>query len=150
MRLASYWQFLYIEAKPAEEPRHLSSSWIDPTQTRDDIAGFAERHRDRIETWRNQFKQIKRSGKKAVVWGAGARGVTFLNTLGDEAHVESVVDINPRKQGKHVAGTGQQIVSPEFLKDYQPDIVILMNPNYLSEIQAQVTDLGLAPGFLCA
>ncbi|MBW4542134.1 MAG: methyltransferase domain-containing protein [Myxacorys chilensis ATA2-1-KO14] len=144
-------QFLYIEAKPAEEPRHLSSvPWVDPTQTRDDVAGFAERYRDRIETWRNQFKQIKRSGKKAVVWGAGARGVTFLNTLGNEAHVEYVVDINPRKQGKYVAGTGQQIVSPEFLKDYQPDIVILMNPNYLSEIQAQIADLGLAPDFLCA
>lgn len=144
-------QFLYIEAKPAEEPEPLSSvPWIDLGQTKKNVAEFAGRYRDRIEVWQHEFEQIKKSGKKAVVWGAGARGVTFLNTLGDQTAVEYVVDINPRKQGKYVAGTGQKIVPPEFLKDYQPDVVILMNPNYASEIEAQIADLGLEPTFLCA
>ena len=48
------------------------------------------------------------------MWGAGARGVTLLNMLND-SRIEYAVDINPRKQGKYVPGTGQQIVEPTFL-----------------------------------
>jgi trans-aconitate methyltransferase len=144
-------QFLYVEAKPAENPQYPSSlPWIDLTQTRENATAFANRYRDRVEVWQTLCDEINDSNKKAVVWGAGARGVTFLNTLGEKAHVEFIVDINPRKQGKYIAGAGQQIVSPEFLKDYQPDTVILMNSNYLSEIKNQVAELGLTPEFLCA
>ena len=52
------------------------------------------------------------------------------------------MDINPRKQGMYVAGTGQQIVPPEFLKYYQPDVVIVMNPIYESEIRQIIEGLG--------
>ena len=34
-----------------------------------------------------------------------------------------------------MARTGQEIVPPEFLSDYRPDLVIAMNPIYLDEIQ---------------
>jgi len=33
-----------------------------------------------------------------------------------------VVDINPFREGKYMAGTGQEIVSPAFLKRYKPDL----------------------------
>jgi len=42
--------------------------------------------------------------------------------------------VNPRKQGKFVAGSGQQIVAPDLLRDYQPDVVLVMNALYLNEI----------------
>jgi hypothetical protein len=37
------------------------------------------------------------------------------------AHYEAlliVVDLNSRKQGKFIAGTGQQVIVPDFLKEY--------------------------------
>jgi hypothetical protein len=69
-----------------------------------------------------------------VVWGAGSKGVTFLNIFRDLQAVTLVVDVNPRKQGKFVAGSGQQIVAPDLLRDYQPDVVLVMNALYLNEI----------------
>lgn len=74
--------------------------------------------------------------------------MTFLNTLKTQDQIEYVVDINPRKRGRYVPGTGQQIVPPEFLRDYQPDVVIVMNPIYKSEIQQLIKSLGLTAKFL--
>ena len=38
--------------------------------------------------------------------------------------LEFVVDINPHKHGQFLAGSGHEIVSPEFLREYKPDSVI--------------------------
>ena len=56
---------------------------------------------------------------------------------------EYVVDINPYKHGKYLAGTGQRIVAPEFLREYQPHVVIAMNPIYGAEIQRDLDRLGV-------
>ncbi len=45
------------------------------------------------------------------------------------------MDLNPNKQGNYIAGTGQKFVSPEFLSEFNPDSVIVMNPIYAKEIQ---------------
>ena len=42
-----------------------------------------------------------------------------------------------------MAGTGHEIVAPEFLREYQPDLVVAMNPIYLDEIQADLDELGV-------
>ena len=58
---------------------------------------------------------LKTSGSFAV-WGAGAKGSTFLNLLDTERKaVKYVIDINPAKQNKFIAGTGHPIYSPEIL-----------------------------------
>jgi hypothetical protein len=61
-----------------------------------------------------------------------------------------VVDINPRKHGHFVTGTGQQIVPPEFLQEYQPDVVIVMNPIYKDEIKKTLGQFGLSAELLFA
>jgi hypothetical protein len=45
-------------------------------------------------------------------------------------------------------GTGQRIVPPQFLADYKPDYVILMNPIYRREVQADLDKMGLAATLL--
>jgi hypothetical protein len=82
-----------------------------------------------------------------VVWGAGSKGVMFLNHVQNRNGVEYVVDINPQKQGMFVAGTGQQIVSPQFLQLYRPDVIVVMNVIYQKEIQEVTAGLGLFPDF---
>ena len=94
-----------------------------------------------VNLWRTRLERIKAKGQVAVVWGTGSKAVTFLNTM--QAHIEYAVDINPQKQGKYVAGTGQKIVSPQYLRSYKPDIIIVMNPIYIREIRALSRKLGL-------
>ena len=79
-----------------------------------------------------------------MVWGGGAKAVSFLNLLELGEAIEYVVDINPGKQGSYLAGTGQRIVPPEFLREHRPDEVIVMNPVYLVEIERQLGELGVS------
>jgi hypothetical protein len=70
----------------------------------------------------------------------------FLNELQMRPEsIEYVVDINPRKQRRFIPGTGQEIVAPEALREYKPDTVFVMNPNYVGEVQGQLNELGLRP-----
>jgi SAM-dependent methyltransferase len=85
-------------------------------------------------------------GKDPVVWGSGSKGVGFLTTLGSSADIGRVVDVNPHKHGKFMAGTGQEIVSPESLRDAPPARVIVMNPIYVEEIRGMLLGMGLEPG----
>jgi SAM-dependent methyltransferase len=72
-----------------------------------------------------------------VIWGAGAKGVTFLNRLSiDHKKCQYVIDINPNKQNKFIPITGQKIVSPEILKKEKVDNIIIMNPVYEKEVKA--------------
>ena len=93
---------------------------------------------------------MRRSGQHAVVWGAGAKGTIFINTLREHHQIQYVVDINPHKQGSYISGTGQKIVAPEALREYRPDFIILMNPIYRDEVERIVAALGLAPRLLSA
>ena len=71
-----------------------------------------------------------------VVWGAGAKGATFVNiTDAGREHIRCVVDVNPNKAGNFIAGSGHQIVSPDDLPN-QPLEILVMNENYLEEIRA--------------
>ena len=82
---------------------------------------------------------------QVVIWGAGSKGVTFLNLVRADDAVEYAVDVNPYKQDKFVAGTGQEIGAPAFLRQYRPDYVILMNDVYKAEIGQTLKSLGIRP-----
>jgi SAM-dependent methyltransferase len=106
------------------------------------VRKFAESYRRKLNEWQFRLRKLHSEGRKVVVWGAGAKATTFLNLLQPTA-IDYVVDVNPRKQGNYVIGTGQRIVAPEFLREVVADEIICMNPNYLNEIAFQVYALGL-------
>jgi SAM-dependent methyltransferase len=142
-------QFLCIEALPGEnstDSPHSSTDDLGEMTAR--VVAFADEYRNKVETWERHIKQMTQLGQRAVVWGGGSKGVTFLNMLKIQAQIKYVIDINPRKQGMYVAGTGQQIMAPEFVQDYQPEVVIVMNPIYESEIRQLVKHLDLTPEFM--
>ena len=56
-----------------------------------------------------------------------------------------MVDINPHKWGRFLAGTGHEIVSPDSLRDTRPDVIVVMNPIYLDEIRTDLATRGLTP-----
>jgi len=141
-------QFLCIEARPT--PRGVGFKPSTSENVADlvrDAEGFGARFEQKLGEWKQQLRGFAERGDRTVVWGSGSKGVTFLNMARDVAAIEYVVDINPRKQGMYVAGTGQPIVAPEFLGGYEPDRVIVMNPIYLKEIQATAHEYGIKPVF---
>jgi len=144
-------QYLTIEAGPATAVDSIGGP--DPAALQVILAGaqrFAEKHREKVSTWRNQLNKLRQNQHKAVIWGAGSKGITFLNTFDAQDVIEYVVDINPRKEGKFVSGGGQTIVPPDFLQHYQPEVVIIMNPNYKEEIQGRLKDLGVKTSVIAA
>ncbi len=96
---------------------------------------------------RLKLDEIKKNRQRCVVWGAGSKAVTFLNIFKDSA-IEYVVDINPHLQWSYIAGTGQEIVSPEFLSTYRPDFVIVLNSIYSKEIATIIKKIGIATQFI--
>ncbi len=80
-----------------------------------------------------------------VLWGSGSKAVSFLTTLGITDELQYVVDINPHRQGMFMPGTGHAIVSPDFLAEYKPDRVIIMNPIYREEITKMLKERGVEP-----
>ena len=98
---------------------------------------------EKVEAWKERLESYKKEGKRVSVWGAGSKGVTFLNALKVGEEIGNIVDLNVNKQGKFVPGTGHQVVSPDHLKQYQPDIVIVMNPIYTDEIAQSLKDMGV-------
>ena len=136
-------QYLCIEAKPSFQKKIFQTTPDqNSTETVDGhVNGFADRYRQQISKWRKVIAGLRRSGTKTVVWGAGSKGVTFLNVLKAVSGIDYVVDINPHKHGYYVPGTGQNIVPPEFLQKYHPDKIIVMNPVYFDEIRKMYINL---------
>jgi 2-polyprenyl-3-methyl-5-hydroxy-6-metoxy-1,4-benzoquinol methylase len=95
---------------------------------------------DTIVKWTNFLD----SHQNIAIWGAGAKGSTFLNLLDSKRQkVACVVDINPVKQGKYIAKTGHPIVSPNALERQNIENILVMNENYLSEIQVLTKELNI-------
>jgi hypothetical protein len=135
-------QYLCIEAKPSLQKKifQTTSDQISTETVESHVNGFADRYRQQISKWREVIAELRRSGTKTVVWGAGSKGVTFLNVLKVESGIESVVDVNPHKHGHYVPGTGQQVVSPDDLSGIGPEVIITMNPLYADEIEKMIDD----------
>ncbi|HMF72711.1 MAG TPA: class I SAM-dependent methyltransferase [Flavitalea sp.] len=91
---------------------------------------------------RDAHASLVKTSKSKAIWGAGAKGSTFLNIMDPERiFFEYVIDINPAKQSKFIGGTGHPIFSSDALRTRPVNEIFVMNENYLSEIQSIVGDL---------
>ena len=108
-------------------------------------ASFTDRVQATVDALGRKVAETAARGGKTVIWGGGSKAVSFLSALGQEHNIEFVVDINPYRQGTFLAGGGQQIVSPDFLPGYGPDLVILMNSIYRDEVKDSLNERGLSP-----
>ena len=79
------------------------------------------------------------------MWGAGTQGAMFLNTDAGAEAIQTVVDLSPRKPGRFVPVSAQQVISPDGLKSAGVDVVLVMNPVYESEIREMLGAMGLDP-----
>jgi hypothetical protein len=134
-------QFLYIEAdlNRGEVAQGTErNSGVGASR-----AGFARMLDHAVAGWADYISRAQSLNKRIAFWGAGAKGVTFLNLVPGASAIDAVVDINPRKQSSFVPGTGQTVLPPQSLLDVNPDFVITTNPIYTDEIANRMKELGI-------
>ena len=103
---------------------------------------FGRAARARLVEAREELVAYASAGP-VVLWGAGSKGATYLNLVGDAAPIAGVVDINPRKCGWGVPGTTLTISEPPALTEIAPRTVLVANPIYIDEISSKLAGIGV-------
>jgi len=134
-------QYLWIEARVngrGTDPPAPARCEVLPAEA---VAAFGRAFEHRRRRWRRRLAH--RGHEHVAVWGAGAKGVMFLNLVDPDGRIPTVVDVNPHKQGRHVPATGQVIMAPGDLGARPPAEVIVMNPVFEDEIRATLVSHGI-------
>ena len=139
-------QYLYIEAKPGFNYSPALSSETGKIESL--VRDFDNAYRDKIKRWRHYL--ATRDPGKIVVWGAGAKGVTFVNVVPGADRIGALVDVNPHKHGRFAPRTDTPVLSPEALRGQPIESIIIMNPLYHDEIAGAVAALGLTSEIIVA
>lgn len=136
-------QFLYIDADSSGQSdiSHLGKT-TGMNRLNQLVTGFRDEFDSTVKRWTDEVRRLAADGKRVVTWGAGSKGVTFLNLV-DSSSIEHIVDINPGKHGRFVPGSGQSVVGPDALVEYQPDLVLLMNGAYEKEVKELISNLNV-------
>lgn len=92
--------------------------------------------------WQEHLSKAAAQGRRTAIWGAGSKGTTFLNNLSEGNVILYAVDVNARKLGRFIPGTGHEIVAPDALGDAQLDEIVVMNPIYRDEIASMAKAVG--------
>ena len=124
-------QYIYLIADLADVKENVEKR---------EFVKYDLKFKDKLKT----YDEILRNSASIAIWGAGAKGSTFVNLLDkDCSRVKYVVDINPKKQGQFTGGTGHPIYSPEILNTDPVSEMIIMNTNYAGEIEAILKPLNI-------
>ncbi|MFW6295623.1 MAG: class I SAM-dependent methyltransferase [Halothece sp.] len=137
-------QYLLIEAKRTAIPSQIFHPLEETgTEISKQIQEFIPKVQDKLNFWKEHLEKAKADNKRLVVWGSGSKCVAFLTTLDTKDKIDYIVDINPHRHGKFIPGIGKKILSPDSLKEFQPDEIIVMNAIYSNEIQKMLDEMGV-------
>jgi SAM-dependent methyltransferase len=123
-------QYLWLEASYQGQGQ---SATANPTNI-PTLAQEFQQHSEQLQSdWQKQLQLLRQDGNVAL-WGAGAKGVTLANLVDPQQQlIDSIIDLNPNKQGKYTPGTGHPIINYQQIKERGLAHAILMNPNYYDE-----------------
>lgn len=142
-------QFLGLEiAANTDTPDEPPLRGMGLRREREILATFGSRHGSFVADWRARLAVI--GFERCALWGAGAKGVAFLNAIDPDARLGGVIDLNPWKWNRHLPVTGHRIMEPAAIADAGVDLVITTNPAYRDEIARALTDLNVGAEVLSA
>ena len=123
-------QYLYVLADLASLRTPAAEQSDDIEMPKDFLAGV------------DRSVAFVRSGRecRTAIWGGASKGVIFsLYMQRAGLTIDEVIDINPAKQKRYLAGSGLKVSAPEDAlgRLSSADNLFVMNSNYLSEIIAQ-------------
>lgn len=89
----------------------------------------------------NFLRDMRKQKKQIAIWGAGQKGVDFLNYFDPkQQEIKYVIDQDEKKWGKRTE-TGHEIVSLEQIKN-MIDVILIMNKNYSQGIYQEIQKTG--------
>lgn len=132
-------QFLSVEARAGAPVQRFAD---DVSAHLEVVASFAERWQRTVARWRGDVEALRASGELVALWGAGSKGVNFLNAV-DTAGDMPVIDLNPRKAGHYLPGSGHRVQAPADLSGRIVSKVLVTNPVYATEIARHLDKLGV-------
>jgi hypothetical protein len=137
-------QYLSVEARPSSSLAVAAP--LAAEESRESVAAlvesFPQRFSQKSAEWQERVRSRAAAGPVAL-WGSGSKAVAFMHATGTGDLIEHVVDVNPYRQGRFVACTGQRILAPEELVAIAPGTVVVMNRVYVPEISASLERLGV-------
>jgi len=96
---------------------------------------FAEKVRETKAQLLEFLIDAKRRGKRIAGYGAPGKCVTLLNYCGIRTDfIDYLVDRNPYKQGKYLAGVRIPIHAPERIRETKPDYLLILPWNISDEV----------------
>jgi hypothetical protein len=135
-------QYLLCEAVPAgHAPRPVPDGADEPVA--ESVVGFLRSVGATLARVTECFDEARRSGRRVVAWGAGSKAVALLSAVPAAEIIQQVVDVDPRKHGRYLPGSGCAVIAPTELVELQPDLVMVMNPMYEGEITSQLRQMGV-------
>jgi SAM-dependent methyltransferase len=139
-------QYLSVEARLS--PTLSGESFSDSGATERLVRNFNSAYRSKIDHWQKYL--ATRDLQTSVVWGAGSKGLTFINVVPSAYHIGALVDVNPHKRGRFAPRTGTPVLSPEALRGRPIGLIIISNSHYHDEISLEAMRLGLTPEIVAA
>ena len=132
-------QFLLLEATPVEAEASYLSLETDTVKVA--AHAFAVAANNELGKWRDRLSALK---GRAVIWGAGSKGITFANILAEVGQpLAALVDLNPRKIGLFAPRVALPVVAPDELRQIRPNLVLISNALYQAEIATRVKRMDL-------
>jgi len=122
-------QYLYVVADLA--------TLAPPRRPRDDVFSLPPGFLSAIDESRERLRAGASTAR--AIWGGASKGVIFALLMERAGvRIDTVIDINPAKQGRYLAATGLRVQSPDEAMAHLPAgaDVFVMNSNYRSEIEA--------------
>ena len=101
-----------------------------------------------ISYWRTELRARVAAAETVWLWGAGSKGITFLDEIDRDGAIRRVVDVNAVKSDHYVPGTGQRVDLPRDLEDEPVDTVIAANPIYREEVRNMLASVWKTPSIL--
>jgi hypothetical protein len=134
-------QYQWISCKIAH--KRIAIPLIPQESLIERATAYATAERNRIQEARACVEAAHREGP-CVLWGMATKGVVFANLVDPQGElIEGGIDVNTRKQGKFIPGTGHCIQPPAWLTELSgTPTVFVMNRNYAAEIARMIDSLG--------
>ena len=134
----------YVQKQKSPQPGYLSLLKAELTKGIDKkeyYLGFAESVNNLKTRLMDQLNALKTDKKTIVGYGAAGKANTLMSYFGINAHhLDYICDLSPHKQGLYFTGNHLPIVSPQKILDDQPDYVLILAWNFVTEIMEQLKE----------
>jgi SAM-dependent methyltransferase len=122
-------------------PDQVSFGGMGLHREREILRWFGANYTDTVRGWRERLSEV--GYERCALWGAGAKGLGFVNAVDRENRLGAVVDLNPHKHGRYLPVTAHRIISPEELASKEVAAVVITNPVYRREVETALSQLGI-------